>query len=128
MRPLARGTVKDEVTHFFLVKETEKAATLSAAARKEDIDRINKVVKREGGLCRLYSTKAAPYDYMSVITGLTAAAAVRIVAEMESRGIVKATLVSGMELFSTPQSRETREEVSSRALPVRSTEVAARTH
>jgi hypothetical protein len=62
-----------------------------------------------------------PYDNVSVITGLSAAAAVRIAAEIESRGTVKATLISGIELFSAPQSRETHEKVSSRVLPVKST-------
>jgi hypothetical protein len=51
MRPRAKGVVKDEVTYFFLIKETEKAAARSAADRKKEINRINKVVKQEGGQC-----------------------------------------------------------------------------
>jgi hypothetical protein len=36
---------------------------------------------------------------VSVITGITTAAAVRIVAEIEKRGTAKATLLSGIEIF-----------------------------
>jgi len=38
---------------------------------------------------------------VSVITGITTAAAVRIADEVEKRGTVKATLISGIEVFST---------------------------
>jgi hypothetical protein len=36
---------------------------------------------------------------VSVISGITTAAALRIVAEIEKRGAAKATLISGIEIF-----------------------------
>jgi uncharacterized protein with GYD domain len=97
-RHLAKGAVKDEVTYFFLVKDTE-GTVLSAAQRKKEISDVTKLVKKAGGQCQLYSTRGAPSDYVSVITGITTAAAIRIAAEMEKRGTVKATLISGIEVF-----------------------------
>ena len=93
--------VKDEVTYFFLMKDTEKGTALSAEQRKKDINYVTKVVKQEGGQCRLYSTRGTPFDFVSVITGITPAAAIRIAEEIEKRGTVKATLISGIEVFST---------------------------
>jgi uncharacterized protein with GYD domain len=93
-------SVKDEVTYFFLVKDTEKGTVLSAAQRKEEINDVTKLVKQEGGQCHLYSTRGAPFDFVSVITGITTAAAIRIAEEIEERGTVKAKLISGIEIFS----------------------------
>ena len=52
-----KGAVKDEVTYFFLIKDTEKGTVQSAAQRKKEINGVSKVVKKEGGQCRLYSTR-----------------------------------------------------------------------
>lgn len=93
-------SVKDEVTYFFLVKDTEKGAVLSAARRKEEVNDVSKLVEQEGGQCHLYSTRGAPFDFVSVITGITTAAAIRIAEEIEERGTVKARLISGIEIFS----------------------------
>jgi uncharacterized protein with GYD domain len=97
-----KGAVKDEVTYFFLVKHTEKGAVQSAAQKKRGVNDVTKVVRKDGGECHLYSTRGAPFDYVSVITGITTAAAVKIAAEIEKRGTVKATLISGVEIFYTP--------------------------
>ncbi len=97
-----KGAVKDEVTYFYLIKHTEKGTVQSAAQKKKGVNDVTKAVRQEGGKCRLYSTRGAPFDYVSVITGITTAAAVRIVAEIESRGTAKATLISGIEIFFTP--------------------------
>jgi uncharacterized protein with GYD domain len=97
-----KGAVKDEVTYFFLVKHIGKGAVQSPAQKKKGVSDVTKVVKQEGGQCHLYSTRGAPFDYVSVITGITTAAAVRIAAEIEKRGTVKATLISGVEIFYTP--------------------------
>jgi uncharacterized protein with GYD domain len=100
--PRPKDPVKDAVTYFFLVKDTEKGAVLSAAQRKKEVNDITKLVKQEGGQCHLYSTRGSPFDFVSVITGITTAAAVRIAEEIENRGTVKATLISGIEIFYTP--------------------------
>ena len=98
-----KGAVKDEVvTYFFLIRHTEKGTVQSAAQKKKGVNDVTKVVRREGGKCHLYSTKDAPFDYVSVITGTTKAAAVRIAAEIEQGGAVKATQISGIEIFYTP--------------------------
>jgi uncharacterized protein with GYD domain len=94
-----KGAAKDEVTYFYLMKHTEKGTVQSAAQKKKGVNAVTKVVRQEGGQCHLYSTRGAPFDYVSVITGITTAAAVRIVAEIEMRGAAKATLISGVEIF-----------------------------
>jgi uncharacterized protein with GYD domain len=96
-----KGAVKDEVTYFFHMKHTEKGTVQGATQKKKGVNDVTKVVMKEGGRCHLYSTRGAPFDYVSVITGITADAAVRIVAEIEKRGTVKATLSPGVEIFYT---------------------------
>jgi len=97
-----KGIVKDEVTYFFLVKHTERGAVQSAAQKKTGVNDVTKVVRKEGGQCHLYSTRGGAFDYVSVITGMTPAAAIRIVTEIEKRGTVKAIALSGVEIFDTP--------------------------
>jgi uncharacterized protein with GYD domain len=96
----SKGAVKDEVTYFFLIKRTEKLR--STAQKRKGISDVTKVVRQEGGQCHLYSTSGASFDFVSVITGITTAAAVGLAAEIEKRGTVKATLISGIEIFYTP--------------------------
>ena len=93
------GAVKDEVTYFFLISLTEKGAALSAAQRRKERSDVSKFVKKVGGQCHLYSTRGAAFDSVSVITGITTAAAVSIAEEIGKRGTVKATLISGIEVF-----------------------------
>lgn len=94
-----KAAVKDDVTHFFLIKHTAKGTVQSAAQKKKGVNDVTKVVRKEGGQCQLYSTRGATFDYVSVMTGLTTAAAVRIAAEIEKRGTVNATLLSGIMTF-----------------------------
>jgi uncharacterized protein with GYD domain len=94
-----KGAVKDEVTYFYLMKHTEKGAVQSAAQKMRGVNGVTKVVRQEGGQCHLYSSRGAPFDFVSVITGITTAAAMRIVAEIEKRGAARATLISGVEVF-----------------------------
>ena len=61
--------------------------------------RRDQVVEKAGGQCRLYATRGSAHDYVSVITGVAPAAAIRLVETIESTGAVKATLVSGLEMF-----------------------------
>jgi uncharacterized protein with GYD domain len=94
----AKGA-EDEVTYFFLIKTAEKGAVLSATKSKKERVDVTNFVQKEGGQCHLYSTRGAAYDFVSVITGVTIAAAVRIAEEIEKGGNVKATLISGLEMF-----------------------------
>jgi uncharacterized protein with GYD domain len=95
----AAKALKDEVTHFFLVKHTERGAVQTPAFKKKGINDVTKAVRKEGGQCHLYMTRGATFDYVSVITGVSHAGAVRIAVEIEKRGTVKATLCSGVEMF-----------------------------
>ena len=95
----SKAAVKDDVTHFYLIKHTAKGTVQGAAQKKKAVNDVTKVVRKEGGQCHLYSTRGALFDFVSVITGITTAAAVRIVAEIEKRGTAKATLLSGIEIF-----------------------------
>jgi uncharacterized protein with GYD domain len=99
MRRIPPGVGKDDVTYIILIENTDKGGMLSAAARKREISGVNAAVKKHGGQCRLFVTRGSPFDFVSVISGITAAAAIRIAEEIESRGSVKATVVSGLELF-----------------------------
>ena len=99
MRKISKGVAKDEVTYIYLVKDTAKGAMLSPGGRRRDVNSVNSLVKKEGGQCRLYSTKGAPYDFVSVISGVSPAGAIRIAEGIEKGGAVKATLISGLELF-----------------------------
>jgi uncharacterized protein with GYD domain len=91
--------VKDVVTHFYLIKHTPKGTVQSAASKKKGVADVTKVVRKEGGQCQLYSTRGGAFDYVSVMTGLTTAAAVRVIAEIESRGTVNAILLPGVMTF-----------------------------
>ena len=68
-----KGAEKDAVTYLFLIEDTEKGTVQSAVQRKKEINGVSKVVKKEGGQCSLYSTRGSPFDYVSVITGITGA-------------------------------------------------------
>ena len=98
----SKNPPKDEVTYIFLIEDTDSGATLSVAQRKKELDAVNAFVKKAGGQCRLFSTSGGPCDFVSVIGGISPAAAIRIAAEIEKRGTVKATLIAGLEIFNTP--------------------------
>lgn len=100
MRQITKGVDKDEVTYFFLIEDTAKGAGMSAAKRTREMGAVNKAVKQAGGQCRLFETRGSAFEFVSVISGISAAAAIRIASEIDSTGNVKATLMSGLELFS----------------------------
>ena len=102
MRQISKSMAKatrDEVTYIFLIRDTAKGATLSTAARRREFSSVNALVRKEGGQCRLYSTRGSSCDFVSIISGIGHAAAIRIAEGIESTGAVKATLVSGLEIF-----------------------------
>jgi uncharacterized protein with GYD domain len=93
------GSRRDEVTYFYLIKHTDRGSVQRAAAKEKGQSDVNKAVTAAGGRCALYLTRGGCYDYVSVMTGLSPASAIQIVAEIESRGTVKATLISGVHLM-----------------------------
>ena|SRR5215470_12666433 len=97
--PPPKGTPRDTVTYFFLINNTAKGAVQTAAQRKKEANDVTTLVKNEGGRCHLYLTRGSPFDFVSVVTGITTAAAVRIADEIERRGAAKVTLISGIESF-----------------------------
>jgi len=101
MRQAGKGYNKDEVTYVFLMKDTAKGAGLSAAARAREMAAVNKAVKAAGGQCRLFMSRGSSFAYTSIITGISAAAAIRIAEEIDRTGNVTATMISGLELFSS---------------------------
>jgi uncharacterized protein with GYD domain len=99
MRQVTKGVSQDDVTYVFLMEDTAQGAGLSAAARTKEMSAVNKAVKAAGGQCRLFETRGSGFEYISIITGISAAAAIRIAGEIEKTGSVKATMISGLELF-----------------------------
>jgi uncharacterized protein with GYD domain len=102
MRKISKSMAKasmDEVTYIYLIEDTAKGATLSSAARRKEFSNVNSLVRKEGGQCRLYSTRGSSCDFVSIISNISPAAAIRIAEGIESRGSVKATLISGLEIF-----------------------------
>ena len=87
----------DTVTYFFLITHNERGAQQPPEAKDTAIAEITRAVTEAGGACSLYLTKGAGYDYVSVMTGLSAAAAIRIANIIESRGTVKTRVLPGIE-------------------------------
>jgi hypothetical protein len=90
---------KDDVTYFYLV---ERKAVVSDSQDEKGKTDIAKLVRKEGGKCRLYKTSGAGCDFISVVTGITIAAAIKIAEEIGRRGNVKATLIPSIEAFHRP--------------------------
>ena len=99
MRQITKGVAKDEMTYFYLITRTEKGRLQTEAERKRGANDVTKAVRKAGGECRLFTTRGSSFDYVSVITGVSAAATVAIAEEIEKLGAVKATLISGVEMF-----------------------------
>lgn len=91
-----KGVMKDEVSYFFLIKRNAAQSQAEEVKGRTDITRL---VRQEGGKCRLYMSSGGAFDFVSVITGITSAAALRIAAEIEKQGVVKATLMPSMEIY-----------------------------
>src|SRR5690349_20659942 len=91
-----RGVEAEDFRYFFLMTHIGQGARQSAAEKERGISAVTKAVLSEGGKCKLYLTKGAAYDYVSVMTGISAAAAIRIGAVIESRGTVKVTTLPGI--------------------------------
>jgi uncharacterized protein with GYD domain len=88
----------EQIAYFYLIKHTDKGVAQNPRAKEQGQNDVAKCVEHEGGMCALYSTRGTAFDYVSVMTGLSPAAAIRVVAAIESRGTVKATLLMGTHL------------------------------
>jgi uncharacterized protein with GYD domain len=89
-------TTKEEVAYFYLIKRNIMASESQEVKGRGD---ITKLVRKEGGKCRLYRSSGGAFDFVSVVTGITPAAAIKIAAEIEKRGVVRATLMPSIEIF-----------------------------
>jgi uncharacterized protein with GYD domain len=89
---------EEKVAYFYLIEHTEKGVKQSAKAKEQGQNDVARAVKEAGGMCSLYLTRGAPFDYVSVMTGLSPSAAIKIVGAIESRGTVKARLIVGTHL------------------------------
>jgi uncharacterized protein with GYD domain len=91
-----RSAASETVTYFFLMTHNEKGAQQLSKDKQDAIAEVTKAVRDEKGACTLYLAKGSAYDYVSVMTGLSPAAAVRIANVIESRGTVKAKVLPGL--------------------------------
>ena len=96
MGDFKKGPPKDDVTYFYIIERESVQSDSQVEKGKSD---ITKLVKKEGGKCRLYKTSGAAFDFISSVTGISAAAAIRIADEIGKQGAVRATLVPGIEVF-----------------------------
>lgn len=92
----ARGADTETVTYFFLMTHNEKGAQQTPKVKNDAIAEVTRAVRGEKGACILYLAKGSAYDYVSVMTGLSPAGAVRIANVIESRGTVKAKVLPGL--------------------------------
>ncbi len=93
----AADAAANTVTYFFLVTHTEHGVQQVPDVKNRHMAEISRVVRNEGGTCKLYLTKGANYDFLSVMTGLSPAAAIRIANFIESHGTVKTKVLPGVE-------------------------------
>jgi uncharacterized protein with GYD domain len=93
---IRKGAAKDEVTYFYLIKQKTKVIEPQEVKARRA---ITKLVKHHGGQCRLYMSSGGAFDFVSVVTGITTSAAIKIAAEINKRGVMKATLLPGTEIF-----------------------------
>lgn len=85
----------EQITYFFLISETSRAAGLSAAQHTRARAQVTRWVDKERGKCRLYQTSGGVYDFISMVTDISPAAAIRLAHEINQSGNVRATLVTG---------------------------------
>src|SRR5262249_28457744 len=79
----------ETVTYFFLITPNARGVQQVPDVKSRHMVEITETVRQEGGTCTLYLTKGAAYDYVSVMTGLSAAAAIRVANFIESHGTVR---------------------------------------
>jgi uncharacterized protein with GYD domain len=95
----AKGAGNGEMVHVFLVTKTAQFATRSAAKVRSAQRAVNDIVNSEGGNCTLYQIHGGTCDFVSVVTGVTADAAVRVAQQIESSGNVTIIMLHGFHIF-----------------------------
>jgi uncharacterized protein with GYD domain len=91
-----RSAAAETITYFFLMTHNEQGAQQTPRVKQQAIAEVTKAVRDEKAACVLYLAKGSAYDYVSVMTGLSPAAAVRIANVIESRGTVKTKVLPGL--------------------------------
>ena len=91
-----RSAAADTVTYFFLMTHNAQGAQQTAKVKQQAIADVTKAVSDEGGKCALFVTKGGPYDYVSVMSGISAAGAIRLANFIEGRGTVKTKVLPGL--------------------------------
>jgi uncharacterized protein with GYD domain len=99
----ARGYRDDEAdAYFFLMKKTKLWAQRTEAELKQSQGRITEAVRREGGKCELYATNG-DYDFLSKVTGVSRASALKVKDAIEAGGNVTATMLVAVASSKAPQ-------------------------
>jgi len=93
-----RSAAAETMTYFYLMTHNERGAQQTPKVKQQAIAEVTQAVRDEKAECILYLSKGAAYDYVSVMTGLSPAGAVRIANVIESRGTVKVKVLPGLML------------------------------
>jgi hypothetical protein len=97
-RELPKADAAASVTYFILVQFSDRMHRMSPLQRRQIRDTVTAAVKAEGGNCELFSTNGSSYDRMSVVTGVSAAGALRITEAIEMNGLARATTIPGLPI------------------------------
>jgi hypothetical protein len=87
------------LTYFFLITMTEKGKQRTNADIASDRTSTNAEVQKLGGRCALYHSRGAAYDYVSVMTNLSTADAIRMAEFLERSGKRIVKLLPGVPVF-----------------------------
>jgi uncharacterized protein with GYD domain len=94
-----KGTIDDgEVTYFYLINLTAKGRIEKKVVIRKEQEMVTKLVENLGGKCELYSVHG-PHDFISRVTQITPAGALKIAKAIEAGGTVMATYTSGFHIF-----------------------------
>jgi uncharacterized protein with GYD domain len=96
---MSQTTPPEEITYFYLVTFSDKGIAATAAELNSVRLAINTAVQAEGGTCRLFSTHGSAYDRVSIVTGVSPAAAIRIAAAIGQNGHARVKKLPGCEMF-----------------------------
>jgi uncharacterized protein with GYD domain len=88
-----RGYHDDEAdAYFFMMKKTKQWAQRTEAEIRQSQGRVTEAVRREGGKCELYAT-SGDYDFLSKVTGISRASALKLRNAIDAGGTVTATML-----------------------------------
>jgi uncharacterized protein with GYD domain len=94
-----KGVIDEgEVTYFYLINLTAKGKFEKKVVIRKEQQMVTKLVESFGGKCELYSVHG-PHDFISRVTRVTPAGALKIAKAIEAGGSVTATYTSGLHIF-----------------------------